>query len=529
MTRRRLVAALPLTALCLASTAISFPVRADEAAPQPAPATPPAAPQKFSFDILTEAMRSKAQSPYVVPPKVSSFLDNLKYDDYQRIQYNPDRARWDTPGSFFRIDAFHLGWLFDTPVELKEVIDGMASDMTFTTDDFIYHGDLAARVPKATPLQGVAGFRLRFPINRADIFDELVAFIGASYFRALGRDNTYGLSARGVAINTGVSGTEEFPRFSTFYLERPEPGAQTVVLNAELDSPSVTGAYRFVITPGKNTVMQVTARLFFRAAVQQLGIAPLTSMFLYSDNNRAGYDDYRPQVHDSDGLLIRRADGDTTWRALNNPPRLGSSIFAEATPKTFGLHQRNRQFADYQDAGAHYETRPSIDVQPTGDWGEGAIRLVEIPSEIEVNDNIVAFWVPAAPVQAGQELEFAYNLVWGNLDPDGQGERAYIYDTRAGHGGISGTKPDPNTRKFVIDYKGGILAQMPGDADVKPVITVANGKIVQQALSKITGTDMWRLVMDVNAPEGAVVELTAHIAGYGRKLTEIWLYQWMKD
>ncbi len=529
LSRRRLLAALPLSAVLMASTSLRSAAFADVPAPASVPTAPAAAPQQFSFDILTEEMRAKAKSAYVSPDKVTSFLGSLKYDDYQRIQYNPNRARWNTPGSFFRVDAFHLGWLFDTPVLLDEVIDGIAHDFVFSTDDFIYHGDLAARVPKATALPGVAGFRLRYPLNRADIYDELVAFIGASYFRALGEDNTYGLSARGLAINTGVSGTEEFPRFSSFYLERPAPGAQTVTVNAALDSPSVTGAYRFVIAPGENTVMTVTARLFFRAAVQQLGVAPLTSMFLYSDANRAGFDDYRPQVHDSDGLLIRRADGDTMWRALNNPPHLGSSLFAEQTPKSFGLHQRNRNFDDYQDAGAHYETRPSIDVEPIGDWGQGAVRLVEIPSELEVNDNIVAFWIPAAPVQAGQELEFSYKLTWGNLNPDGHSERAYIYDTRAGHGGISGTKADPDSRKFVIDFKGGVLARMPGDADVKPVVTISNGKITTQTLSKLSGTDMWRLVIDVSAQKGSVVEMTAHIAGYGRKLTEIWLYQWMKD
>ncbi|MDE3123165.1 MAG: glucan biosynthesis protein G [Paracoccaceae bacterium] len=522
LTRRSLLAAGTATAVLLATTALPLGAMAEDA-------PGPAAPQKFSFDILTQQMRELSKKPYVAPQKVTSFLGALKYDDYQRIQYNPDRARWNTPGSFFRMDAFHLGWLFDTPVMLDEVADGMARDFTFTTDDFIYHGDLAAKVPAKTALQGVAGFRLRYPLNRADIFDEIVAFIGASYFRALGEGNTYGLSARGLAINTGLPGAEEFPRFSAFYLERPAPGAQSVVVNAALESPSCTGAYRFVISPGENTVMEVTARLFFRAAVQQLGVAPLTSMFLYSDVNRAGFDDYRPQVHDSDGLMIRRADGDVMWRQLNNPPRLGSSVFALKSPKTFGLHQRDRNYADYQDVGAKYEKRPSIDVEPIGDWGEGAVRLVEIPSELEVNDNIVAFWIPSAPVKAGDELEFRYRLKWGNLPPDSRGQRAYVHDTRAGHGGISGSKPTPGLRKFVIDFKGGLLANMPGDAEVQPVVTVSHGKIVTQTLFKVSGSDIWRLVIDFSASAGSIVELTAHIAGYGRKLTEVWLYQWMRN
>jgi glucans biosynthesis protein len=525
-TRRRLIATLPLSAFLLGGTALPRIVRAQSA---PAKPGPDAAPQKFSFDILTERMRARAKASYVAPKKITSILGQLKYDDYQKIQYNPKQSRWSGADSFFRVDAFHLGWLFDMPVGLYQVEGGTAKPFVFTTDDFLYHGDLAARVPKDAQLKGVAGFRLRYPLNRADIFDELVAFIGASYFRALGEGNTYGLSARGLAINTGLSGAEEFPRFSAFYLERPAPGAQSVVVNAALESPSCTGAYRFVITPGQNTVMEVTARLFFRAAVQQLGIAPLTSMFLYSPVNREGFNDYRPQVHDSDGLMIRRADGDVMWRQLANPPRLGSSVFTVKSPVSFGLHQRDRNFDDYQDAGAHYETRPSINVEPIGDWGAGAVRLVEIPSQLEVNDNIVAFWIPAAPVRAGQTMEFRYRLTWGDLPPDAHGERAYVAQTRAGHGGVSGTKPDPNARKFVIDFKGGILARMPGDSELKPVVTVSHGKIVTKTLFKVPGSDIWRLVLDVSAQSGSVVELTAHIAGYGRKLTEIWLYQWMRD
>ncbi len=543
VSRRSILAALPATAGLLAAAgwpaaaAAAGVATATTADPPPsAPAETPAAPpqptngagQPFSFDGLSEAMRQRALAPYRAPAKPAIALGDLGYDDYRLIQFNPRRSLWNEPGSFFRLDAFHLGWLFDTPVTLYEVVDGRAREIVFTTDDFTYHGDLAARVTKKTPLAGVAGFRLRFPLNRADIFDELVAFVGASYFRALGEGSTYGLSARGLAINTALSGNEEFPRFFAFYLERPAPGAQQIVVNAALDSPSVTGAYRFVISPGRVTEMAVTARLYFRAAVQQLGVAPLTSMYLYSATNRASFDDYRPQVHDSDGLAIRRADGDRMWRALANPPRLGSSVFTEAAPRSFGLHQRARGFELYQDAGAHYETRPSLDVVPQGDWGRGAVRLVEIPSQSEANDNIAAFWVPADPIKAGDARSYAYQLAWGELAPDGRGELAHVIQSRAGHGGFSGSKPDPALRKFVIDFGGGQLARMPPDSTVEAVVTASGGKIVNKTLFKLTGRDMWRLALDVSAKPAAVVEMTAHIAGYGRKLSEIWLYQWMR-
>jgi glucans biosynthesis protein len=351
--------------------------------------------------------------------------------------------------------------------------------------------------------------------------------VGASYFRALGRNSAYGLSARGLAVNTATSQGEEFPRFSNFYTERGPAGGETITLYATLDGPSVTGAYRLVIKPGSATVMDVTARLFFRKDVEELGVAPLTSMFLYSEKNRAKFDDYRPNVHDSDGLRIERSDGDVIWRPLNNPPHLSGSYFDEVAPKSFGLYQRDRRFESYEDAGARYERRPSLKVEPLGDWGKGVVRLVEIPSDLEANDNIVAYWIPDAKAKAGDSLEMSYRLSWGDLPHDDTEPLAYVDETRAGHGGVSGVKATQGTRKFVVDFRGGLLGQLDPDATVQPVVTIANGTLSGSTLEKIEGLDLWRLVLDVSAEPDAVVELSAHVAGYGRRLTEMWLYQWV--
>jgi len=535
LTRRRLLAAAPAGVFLACSTALPrLAFAQDAAAPVAAPETlaEPAAPQQnFDFDSLSQEMQAMAAKPPVPVQMPESFLSGLTYDDYRLIRFNPERARFsDIEGSQFQLHAFHMGWLFKEPVLLYEVADGQARIMGFDTDDFIYEREARNHVPEHAQLPGVAGFRLHHPLNRPDVFDELAAFQGASYFRALGRNSAYGLSARGLALNTGLSVAEEFPRFTRFYIERPAAGAGTVVVYAAMESASLTGAYRFVITPGTETLMDVTARLYFRADVEQLGIAPLTSMFLFAERNRHAFDDFRPNVHDSDGLGITRADGDLLWRPLSNPPRLASSYFVETAPKSFGLYQRDREFDHYQDAAAFYERRPSCVVEPTGDWGKGAIRLVEIPSDLEVNDNIVAFWVPEAPAKAGDTREFAYRLRWGDLPFDTRDERAYVLETRAGVGGVSGVENADGTRKFVIDFKGGLLGNLPGDRqeDLKVVSTAVNGEIKTQTLSHLWGTDIWRLVLDVAAPRGATVELSAHIAGYDRKLTETWLYQWIK-
>ena len=498
---------------------------AEEAvAPQDAAPQDPGTP--FSFDLLTEEMRLLAASPQVPPVKPASFLDQLTYDDYQKIKFRDKAARWNTPESHFRVFPFHMGWLFEEPVLIHEVEGGVSRLMHFSTDDFEYIGDLAARVPEHVELPGVAGFRLNAPLNRADLFDEVVAFLGASYFRALGRGNAYGLSARGLAINTGLAAGEEFPRFSRFWLEKPAPFALEVVVHAALESASCTGAYRFVLRPGRDTEIEVTARLFFRTEVEEIGVAPLTSMFLFSEKNRSAFDDYRPNVHDSEALMITRQDGDVIWRPLNNPTRLTGSYLGEENPRAFGLIQRDREFAAYQDAQAHYEKRPSLVIEPRGDWGKGAVRLVEIPTDLEANDNIVAFWVPEAKVVPGEMREFSYLMRWGMMEPTWDADLAFVLETRSGVGGVSGVETD-GSRKIVVDFAGGLLAMLPPDAEVEAVVNLSGGEVVSQALSKVEGQPVWRLVIDAKGPQDAVVEMGAHIRGYGRKLTETWLYQWI--
>lgn len=513
----------------MGSTALSVPILFG-IRPAFAQDTPqPPAGEVFSFDLLTEAARSRAAQDPAAPERLSPLFNELTYDDYQMIQFRPRKARWKDKGSTWNLLPFHLGWLFKEPVRLHEVVDGMATELTFTTDDFEYRGHLKQEVPAGTALPGVAGFKITHPLNRGDKMDEIVSFVGASYFRALGLGNTYGLSARGLAIDSGLTKAEEFPRFSGFWLERPDPAATTVTIYASLDSASVTGAYRFVVTPGVETVVEVTARLFFRSDVEQLGVAPLTSMFLFADVNRSRFADYRPRVHDSNGLRIVRGDGDVIWRALDNPVRLATSYYSETQPRRFGLHQRGRDFEDYQDAGARYDLRPSVDVEPIGDWGSGKVRLFELPTDVEVHDNIGAFWIPDQPIKAGDAREFAYRLHWGRLEPDHSDDRAIVWATRGGVGGAAGLENPPDSYKFVVDFKGGMLGRLPeDDKQVEPVLNIAGGKVDVLTLSKLPGTNTWRMAADVSADNGAVVEMTAHVAGYDRKLSEIWSFQWVK-
>ncbi|SFV38387.1 glucans biosynthesis protein [Devosia crocina] len=486
----------------------------------------------FDFESFTARMRDMAAQPYQNPELIQSpVYEALDYDGHRRVQFDTKKARWLGDDHGFQIQAFPPGWLFKETVSVYEITSGDSHPFAFDTEDFIYHFDDKAErdAIESAAFPGIAGFRINYPMNKPDVADELVAYLGASYFRALGRGNIYGSSARGLLINSWRDGPEEFPRFSEFYLERPTgPGPMT--LYAALESHSVTGAYRFVISPAdadqQETVMDVTARLFFREDVAEVGIAPLTSMFLFADTNRSDFDDFRPQVHDCSGLVFEPEAGLPMWRQLNNSPILGNSYFWDANMKAFGLYQRNRNFEDYQDAGAHYERRPSMRVEPTGDWGQGQVRLIEIPARSETDDNIAAFWIPKDAPKAGEAREYGYRLIWGDLVASDEADLAHVVETRIGQGGVSGVENAASLRKFVIDFAGGRLPDLSPDTLFDVNASVSAGEIIGLAFSQIEANGLWRLVLDVETIGESLIELKASISAGGEPLTEAWLYQW---
>lgn len=522
LSRREVVKSILGFAVLSATTSLTPISFADDKAP----GTP------FSFADLTARMQALAQKPYAPDDtQLPDFLAKLSYDAYQKIQPRNDRALdLGGEGIGYKVEPFHMGWLFKEPVLIFDVKDATATEKIFTAADFDYHDPATAAAMAKIDLPGVAGFRLDYPMNQPDKIDEVAAFLGASYFRALGRGNYYGLSARGAVLNSWLAEPEEFPRFSSFYMEHTAAG-EPLTGYATLEGPSLTGAFRFTFDPGtemrQETLVEVTARFFFRKDVTEFGVAPLTSMFLYADNNRSQFDDFRPQVHDSQGLLMVNAGGEMAWRALNNPPTVANSYFHQTSPKAFGLMQRDRNFDAYQDAGARYDLRPSVLIEPLGDWGEGDIRLIEAPIKLEADDNIGVFWVPKIPFKAGDHAEFSYRLRWGNLDPDPNGTLAYVLDTRSGQGGVSGVANKQTLRKFVIDFKGGPF----NDPDLDPstidsVATISGGKVNFAAVSKLPDDGVMRLAIDAEIDTKDPVELRAYLIGGGRQLTETWLYQW---
>jgi glucans biosynthesis protein len=391
--------------------------------------------------------------------------------------------------------------------------------VAFSPSEFDYgKNDFASRVPQDL---GFAGFRVHYPIKRADYGDEVIVFLGASYFRAVGRDQVFGQSARGLAVDTAASTGEEFPYFKEYWLVHPAPDATEMVIYALLDSPRITGAYRFLLRPGEQTVVQIQSRLFPRQEIAKLGIAPLTSMFFHGENSVRKFEDFRPEVHDTDGLLLESHAEEWIWRPLDNPETLQVNSFRMPNPKGFGLLQRDRDFDHYQDLEARPDLRPSCWIVPRGNWGDGSVELVEIPSKNEMNDNIVTYWVPQRKVQSGTPLSFAYDLYWYSEDRN-RPPAARVVATRR-------DRPVPDSYRFIIDFQGPRLKWLPADTVIRGIVTAGSGadlgdQLVEQHLVKNPVTEGWRLGFEVRPKGNQPIELRALLQKNDETLTETWSY-----
>lgn len=479
-------------------------------------------PTPFTVGWLREHARALSKREYEPPNKsLPAGLADLSYDQYRDIRFRPERALWLDADRPFTAQFFHVGAHYDLPVRIHEVVDGVAYRLLYSADLFDYGGNTFGE--PFPPDLGFAGFRLHYPLNRPDYRDEVAVFLGASYFRAVGRGQHFGLSARGLAIDTALPKGEEFPAFREFWLERPAPGATEMMVHALLDSQSLSGAYSFVIRPGETTVTAVSATLYPRRPVERLGVAPMTSMYFFGENDRVGVDDFRPEVHDSDGLALWRGNEEWVWRPLVNPDRLRLSIYTDENPRGFGLMQRGRSFQDYQDLEARYERRPSLWVEPGAGWGKGSVFLIEIPTKEEIHDNIVAFWVPEKPVEPGTEWVLNYRLHWSHRAPH-EPTLGRVVATRTG---ASDASRQDGRRKFVIDFEGGALAELPADAPVEPVVTVFDGEIIGPTAGRNPVTGGWRVFFDLRPGGNGPVELRCFLKHGETVLTETWSYQWM--
>lgn len=475
----------------------------------------------FGFDDVARRAQELAAAPYRKPDTVlPKSLQGLTYDQYRDIRYRPERMLWRNDKTQFEVAFFHQGFYFNHPVKINEVVGRRIHPIPFDPDAFHYGAN--AINPAELQKLGYAGFRVHYPVNTPKYKDEVLVFLGASYLRALGKGQRYGASARALAIDTGLQSGEEFPRFVEFWLEKPAPKSRQLVIYGLLDSPRAAGAYRFVLKPGVDTVIEVKARVFLRDHVSKLGLAPITAMFLSGENQRSPTEDYRPEVHDSDGLSIQSGTGEWLWRPLVNPRRLLVTSFALTNPQGFGLMQRDRAFRSYEDLEAHFEARPSVWVEPVGSWGEGRVELVQIPTPDETHDNIVAFWVPAEAPPPKAPLDYEYRLHW-QKDEEERPPLAWVMQTRRGVGYMR--KPD-NTIGYTVDFVGPALRKLPSDAKIESVVTIdGNGAIVESLAYPNEVTGGWRMVLRVRRiDDKKPVEMRAYLRLNKEAISETWSY-----
>jgi glucans biosynthesis protein len=474
----------------------------------------PAGTYPFSLDtLLVEAKRRSAIAYAPQRNSTPSWLEKLNAEQYRSIRFNPDADIWADLRLPFRLELLPVGFNFLNAVTVSVIDDGVAQDLVATPA--MYEIGPQIQVPQGKTTLPLSGFRVRSHINTNKFWDEFLVFRGASYLRAVARHQLYGLSARGLAINTAEPGGEEFPAFTHFWIELPGSGATQLVIYALLESESTTGVYRFSVKPGAETIMDVDVTLFPRAEPRLIGIAPLTSMFLFDETNRGRLDDYRPEVHDSDGLQIASKSGEQIWRPLANPAKLQVSTFTTQAPHGFGLVQRSRQPGDYEDLDAQYERRPSAWIEPMSEWGPGAVELVEIPSERETNDNIVTFWRPALNFPPGHASHFAYRITW-NDEPKLPKSLGKTVATR------SGSSLDGKRRAFLIDFVGagekveGLRLELSGSA----------GKISNVALVSNAAIHGLRVSFELDPNNAELIELHLRVMRADRAVTETWLYKW---
>jgi periplasmic glucans biosynthesis protein len=480
----------------------------------------------FSFDLLKEMARTLARAPYVGPARPApEIVAKIDYAAWGKITFDVDQALYAQGPGRCPVSFFHLGTYFQKSVEMNVVEAGQAREIIYDPSCFAMPADSPAR-----QLPSDAGFAgLRVQEARDGALDwrtnDWVAFLGSDYFRTIGELHQYGPSSRAVALDVAVAGkAEEFPDFTKIYIDESGP-KDGLTVYALLEGPSIVGACKFAITRGKGVIMDIDETLFLRADIARFGVAPLTSMHWFSETVKPTAVDWRPEVRDSDGLAMWTDAGERLWRPLNDPSSTIVSSFIDDNPHGFGLMQRDRVFDHYLD-GVFYGRRPSLWVEPKGAWGKGAIELVEIPTDDEINDNIVAMWVPEKPAKAGAEVDLAYRLYWLAEEPF-PSDLARCVATRLGDGGEPGNPRPKGVRKFVVEFLGGPLADLPYAVKPEPVLWASRGTF-SYVFTEAVPDDVpghWRAEFDLTVT-GDPVEMRLFLRAGAKALSETWLYQY---
>jgi len=486
------------------------PSHAQEA-PQSFPLTEAVPFDQNAVQALAKALSKEPFKPR--PDDLPPVLRNLNYDQYAAIRERPGTAIWANGNSGFAVEPLPRGFIFSTPVELNLVEDGQSRRVIFDATLFDA-GEL--KFPSNLGELGFSGFRVL--AHREEDAHEVAIFQGASFFRAVAPGQTLGTMARAISIKTADPRGEEFPAIRTVWIERPTVAANALVIHALIDSESLTGAYRFTLRPGEATIIDTECILFARAGVDNLGLATMSATHISGPVDERRNYDLRPSISEVCGLQMLTGQGEWLWRPVANRDTLQVSAFADENPRGFGFLQRDRNFDHYQDDEQRFETRPSLWIEPIGEWSQGAVQLVEIPSDSEANDNIIAFWKPKQPLPPGSESFFAYRQFWC-WNPPEQPPLAIAVQSRSGRGS------SPKRRRFIVEFFGEILSQ-PRTAAMKPNLTLSQGSI--SLLRTFTSADKksCRVLFELDLPSQDYAEMRLVLEAAGAPISETWLYRW---
>ena len=486
----------------------------------PEPATPPKPPRFDSTQVL-EMARNLARQPWRKPAlDLPEPFNTLNHDQYASIERKPEAFIWRDQSIGFTIEPTPRGFIFNNSLQINVVEDGVARRIAYDPADFTF-----GKVPAAAERKevGFAGFRIWLR-GQDGALQDFCNFQGQGYFQTIGRGQPFGAAARGLAVRpVDQARGEEFPHFSAVWIERPVLAANAIIIHALLESESVTGAYRYTMRPGDATIVDTECTLFTRAALDNVGIAVTQGTFLFGPIDRRRGDDVRPAVYDVAGVQMRSGKDEWIWRPVANRQSIQLSAFVDDNPKGFGLLQRDRDFSNFTDDDNHWEARPSVWTEPLGDWGPGHVTLIEIPAESQVNQNIILYWRPRAPLAASSETSFSFRQWWAWTPPD---RPPFAVAARSRSGRVIGSPPNARRRRFLVEFRGDALADVARFPEVTARVTTMQGAIMSSKLTLARHEKAARVTFDVDAGNEPHTELRLLLESAGKPISETWLYRW---
>ena len=476
--------------------------------------------QEINFEYVQKQAELLSKSKYNEPLKIKN---DLTIDEYSQITFNASKALWMNEALLFRLEFFHLGYIYNTPLAVNEFKGLYSQDIRFTNDLFNFGNLNKDTSDKAKDLEGYAGLKILCQLNRPNQFDELISVLGNEKFRALGRYNIYGLYAAPL-ITIGINNKINLAHYTKFWLGKPESKSDHLTMCAIADSPEATIAFHYEIYPGDDTKVKTKSTIYPRIDTLSVGIAPMSTLYFSGINTLSRYNLYYSQFHYSDNLIIS-SEKNVFSQPLENYEQTVVNEVKTKDIKFFGLSQRDRNYDHYQTLFIALHLMPTLWIKPDNDWQKGKVVLVETPANNPNTLNIYAFWVPEEKLHKGKVYSYDYTMHWAINEPDP--------DT--GPGCVSSTKVglDGDNICFAIKFTGTMLKKLPAVANITSLTTISsNSKITDIKIQKDPFDNQWIALITASKPvkvdnKQSQVSLSCTLMYGNKPITETWMYKWI--